>query len=468
MDQFNQAYTYPLLLIDEPNTINNGTQHPLLNCGNTGAKDTGPSGPGVCSIVSTGNPAQTYNGATVCPGFYIAVVFCPHPNVFQGRVGTSNSPNQSNVVSFLGVPFDPPGAGTRTLRFTNLRGNAYLLSGGQSSPPPQIMAEVAINGPESVTVTPVQQTVAYVISGLTAGASPIPGLTIRLTEGFASSFQARNISFTVGQPTGTQANGVFTAVPSPQWNYTGYPNGTGASAYYPNQAAQNVPGTIYHSEDGFQWQPGATFAPPSPNPPLTFGIAPVANLGEALNSVYSSTGIGGAGVSSAGTRVALRFSGVPANMTIQCTDMVELALINSTPTTVTGAMHMTPTDAAGAGAYPVINPLTHFWDTSYGNNMVVYEVLYASPFELEYTDIPCRVYGPGAQSSYNLAVQVTLAPFYSTGAAGLPTPTPADPSPTAIPRFFLPNSDEHPLPPIPVTVPGVNQPANTVPGTNLP
>lgn len=459
------SFDEALLLIDEPNTISNGVQHPLFNCGNTGAKDNGVSGPGVCSIVSTGNPAQTYNGQVYCPGVYIAVLTCPHPNAFQGRLGVTNEPPVQNVIEFLGVPFDPPGAGTRTLRITNLRANAYLLTGGQSNPP-QVLATVAINGSQNIQVAPAQQTVAFVESGITAEASPIPGLAVRIMEGFSSAFQHRNIAFTVGNPTGTQANGVFTATPSPQWHYTGYPNGAGSTAFYPTQAAQNVPGAFYHSEDGFQWQPGASFNPPTPNPPLTFGTAPVSNLGEALNSVYSSTGISGAGVSSQGTRIAFKFSGVPSNMKVQCTDMVELAQPGSVPTVTTGTMFMTPTDASGAGVYPVINPLNHLWDTSYSNYLVVYEILYSDPFEIEYADIPCRVYGPGAASSYNLAVTVSLAPFYSTALAGEPSPTPTNSTPTAIPRFFLPNSDEHPTPPIPITIPGVNQPVNTIPGIN--
>jgi hypothetical protein len=52
-------WTEALMIIDEPHSAVNPSR-PILNCGNTGALDNGPSGSNVCAIVSTGNPAQTY------------------------------------------------------------------------------------------------------------------------------------------------------------------------------------------------------------------------------------------------------------------------------------------------------------------------------------------------------------------------------------------------------------------------
>jgi len=105
---FNDA----LLLVDEPNTY--GTvQHPVLNCGQTGAPDN-VVGPAFCQIIAGADPASTYDGS---PG---------HPNVFQGRI--TNGTNFT-AIQFVGVPLDPPGAGlgpfpaSRTFRITNLRAN---------------------------------------------------------------------------------------------------------------------------------------------------------------------------------------------------------------------------------------------------------------------------------------------------------------------------------------------------------
>src|SRR6185369_10980165 len=55
---FNEA----LLIIDEPNSAVNPAR-PILNCGNTGAPDAGPSGPGVCEIFASSlGPQFTYDG----------------------------------------------------------------------------------------------------------------------------------------------------------------------------------------------------------------------------------------------------------------------------------------------------------------------------------------------------------------------------------------------------------------------
>lgn len=445
---FNEA----LLLVDEPNTVNNGTQHALLNCGQTGAPDSGPSGPGVCAIVSTGDPTQTYNGLQCNQGFIgtqvPAVKYgCGHPNAFQGRlVPTGPGGAEGNAITFADVPFDPPGAGVRILRFTNLRGNAYLLAGGS------ILALVDF---PAVPVTPVTQTLAVAQPGLVAGPSPIPGESIRITEGFGNAFKDRNVAFTVGNSNTAQPGNANLPGGLPPWTYNGAPTGAGSTAYYPTQVAQNGPGTIYNTEDQFQWQPPAVNGPPSPNPPVSFGIAPVANIGHPLHSgVYAAaTGIEHAGVSSQGTRIALRFSGVPASLSVQCHGSGNLQLLSGIspgPAPVSGELFMTSTDANGAGPY---TPLASLW-TSTATNLVVYEVLYANPFALEFADIQCRVSGPGATGMYPVQVTATLAPFYSTPQAGQATPTTPNPSPTAIPRFFSPNSDEHPAPPFQVMLPG--------------
>ena len=62
-------------------------------------------------------------GSTGSPGYS-----CGRPNVFQGRIGALQNPNQYNAVTFVGVPLDPPGtAFIRTLRITNIRANAAQL-----------------------------------------------------------------------------------------------------------------------------------------------------------------------------------------------------------------------------------------------------------------------------------------------------------------------------------------------------
>src|SRR5204863_2819907 len=125
-----------LLIIDEPASAVNPAR-PILNCGNTGAADSGGLGPGICSIISTGNPVSNYDastntyGSANCDGAAgrppANSYGCGRPNVFQARLGTPQSPSQVNAVTFLNVPIDPPGqTGSRTIRITNLRADAAV------------------------------------------------------------------------------------------------------------------------------------------------------------------------------------------------------------------------------------------------------------------------------------------------------------------------------------------------------
>jgi hypothetical protein len=61
----------------------------------------------------------------------------------------------------------------------------------------------------------------------------------------------------------------------------------------------------------------------------------------------------------------------------------------------------------------------------------VYEVLFADPFAIEFADIPVIV----NHSGNGTKVAVSFAPFYTGAGAGLATPTAANPTPTAVPRF---------------------------------
>jgi hypothetical protein len=406
-------FSEALLLVDEPNSLFTSPQHPLLNCGNVGAPDNGVSGPAVCSTVSNGNPLQSYDGTgntfgtAVCDGLGADPppnsYNCGRPNAFQGRLPASG---QSNVMEFLGVPFDPPGAGVRVFRFTNLRADPVLFGGS----PTQVLIEIAVSGTVAINIPSPQQTVGFSESGLTASIGS-PGV-VHLAEGFANSWKARNVAFTLANA--TYGLGSYT-----------YNGGTS----YPPQAAQNVPGTFYSTEDMFQWQNNGLNAPPSPNPPLGFGAGPVANLGNPLASLGFggvNTGIDSDGSASAGTRFALTFTHTPGHAGVTVPSMVYLHQEGS-PAANTGVMVLTSTDAAGAG------PFTAGASTTIPDGgTAVYEVLYADPFSIEFADIPCTV----NHSGNGTKVAVSFAPFYSTPGAAFATPTAAHPSPTAVPRFI--------------------------------
>ena len=227
--------------------------------GQTGAPDKGVSGPGVCGIISTGDPTQTYDGtpsvgpAALCTVPGIAIIFtnaygCGRPNAFQGRMGTD-----SNVLEFLGVPFDPSGTGTRTFRITNLRADAAIFG----PTPTPILATVAIYGNVSLTLTPTQVQIGFAERGMNASLAPATTETVRVTEGFASSWKARNVANTLANAAWSGVNYVYV---SPDQND-------------PTQAAQNVPAVLYNAEDGFQWQNNVANAPPSPDPPVGYQIS---------------------------------------------------------------------------------------------------------------------------------------------------------------------------------------------------
>jgi hypothetical protein len=365
-------YNEALLIIDEPNQSAPGpnSNRPILNCGNTGAPDSSTeSGPGVCSIISDGNPNNTYGGVqnrwvtsagvvTTCGGTggpAVGTFGCGTPNVFQGRQGNPFNTGLINNISFLGVPVDPPGTSTtRILRFTNIRGNATQDAVASTFIQVPITAQVAINGATAFSINvPAQgQVVAYVQNGLivtapltrianaflqcntengklATGTSVGPGSgtcggvsgggcngvppagvfsatpTVRFAEGFASSFKVRNYSEIIAN--GTFANG--------GWTYNGGLNpGTAGTTADVNQ---NVPGGIYNTEAGFQYTSQAL--QPNPEPPSGVGNGPATgatNGGSPLTSVGTNvggvnTGINSAGVATQGTRLFMSFSNVP-------------------------------------------------------------------------------------------------------------------------------------------------------------
>ncbi len=415
-------FSEALLLIDEPNAPEPPAAvvlgHRLLNCGNVGAPDNGPSGPAVCTIISTGNPAQTYDGtpgvqgtAGTAPCVVVAIAVvpdpygCGRPNAYQGRLGAGGD----NVVEFLGVPFDPPGPNAvRILRITNVRANAALLGPGGPHP---INVDLAEFGSTAFSITPTTLTPGFALPGLTASI-PAKGI-VRVEEGFGSSWKNRNVAVTLANA--TFGGGVY--------NYS-FPN-----ALYPVEAAQNVPGTIYseYGEAAFQWQNNSPNGPPSPNPPPGFGFFDTtSNLNYPLFSAGAggvNTGIANDGIADSGTRIALTF--VALGETVTVPSVIYLHPVAS-PGVTSGVMVLTSTDAAGAG------PFTPGAGTSIHNEgTFVYEVLFAAPFLVEYADIPCAISGP----LHAALVYPTFAPFYVGPNAGFPTPTPAHPLPTSIPRF---------------------------------
>jgi hypothetical protein len=184
-------FSEALLFVDEPNSPYS-LSGPILNCGNAGAADSGPSGPGVCSIRSTGNPVLNYDGtpngwgSATCDGASGRPVAnnygCGRPNIFQGRIGTPSDPSQQNAITFS-VPVDWPGAGgARRFRITNLRGDAAQAGMSTGFYANVITASVAFQGSSSVSIASPLQLVGYVQQGIYQ--TTVTSTRIRISEGF--------------------------------------------------------------------------------------------------------------------------------------------------------------------------------------------------------------------------------------------------------------------------------------------
>jgi len=363
-----------LLIIDEPNTPGTNSAKPILNCGNTGAPDNGPSGPGVCSIIAppantvTGlpQPSLTYDGSQNTYGTLAATEGCPaygcgRPNVFQGRLGVAQNTGQANIVVFAGVPFDPPGTlTTRTLRITNVRADAEFTGVSSTFTQAQIQMNISFTGTTLVSVNNPQQIVAYVQLGLNVVGSS--GNTYVSNFGFlqcntengklfAGSSTYSLGSGTLGGTGGGGGNGgllggfggiAFSGSATPIMRFQegfntswktkniafllGLQGGNGVyntggyqygfTANYPPDLAQNVPGANYNTESGFEWVPGQGL--PNPNPPFAIGTSAVSSNGLALSSgTYATgTGISAAGVANQGTRLAMSFSAIPTGVNV--------------------------------------------------------------------------------------------------------------------------------------------------------
>jgi len=255
-------------MIDEPFADGTGGNDPVPD----GTVVTPPQGAPpqrLCTINGQGNACPetgTFNGIP-SPSPYLT-----QPNVFSGRQNSASS------VVFLGVPIDAPGtAGTRVIRVTNIRGNAFQLGVSSTLVPTQITMFIAVNGSQQVTINNPTQTVAFIqlgllvdnkshsflqcndnnaqLIGVDSAPTPASDFSIKVTEGFASSFKRRNIGLTTD---GTHAPATF---------------------------AQNVPGFPYNTETGF-------YAP----------------------SLFTATT--NVGLADTGTRILLRFNNLGAGVRI--------------------------------------------------------------------------------------------------------------------------------------------------------
>ncbi len=363
-----------LILIDEPSPAQ---QVPCI--------------PGVTAL-PVGAPAS----GTTCPvigvGTGTGVNFKTSgvPNIFQGRnAGTS-------ALQWLGVPIDPPGTnGTRTVRITNVRANASQLGTSSTLIPTQIQMFISITPPQSLPLNNPQQTVAFVSPGLTfslrnaissdstsgvtflqcvsnngdisgdntkalngsLSSSGLNNVTVvgRFREGFPSSFKRRNVA-----PYGsTGGSAAISADTSPTPNNQDTPGGV---------APLSVGGQ-YFTETGFY-----------------AGAA-----GGSLNG--KANGLPAAGLADTGTRLMLRFAGLPAGAQVFVGLYDSAAGVSNTGTT--SKVRLVSTDASGAGAFSAVTATSSgsFAPVAItgGAGIAVYEVMSSDPLSQESIDVPIIV-----------------------------------------------------------------------------
>lgn len=254
------AFTSALLAIDDAAPVNQ-----VLAPVNAGS---GLSYPGTLSGTGSG---INYAGGGV-------------PNFFVGAQANVNT------VTWLGVPVDPSGNGTRTLRLTNIRANAA----GLGTPVPNVSTPVVetvkiFDGATGLLISSFgPQTVALIQKGFSVGATTgfkidaLPynfpfnasnasaSTVMKFTEGFASSFKRRTL------------------------------------------APQNIPGFVYNTEAGFtnsNFGPG--FDPLVAGTRLKTTITNIPSLVAWYMPTFPASGAWQLELSSAGTPAGAGFVKLP-------------------------------------------------------------------------------------------------------------------------------------------------------------
>jgi hypothetical protein len=213
-------------------------------------------------------------------------------------------PGNAQAVEWRDIPFDPPGTGTRVLRFVNIRVNAALATGGNvtSLIPPPVNIFISITGTLTLPITSPFLAVGYIQNGL---------------------------RFTVTSTTFTQcgSGGSFTANFVEQ-----FPNAFRVRGA-PNPPYQNDLTQIYNTESMF-WG------------------------GVPGSASYLSSG---AGQATQATRLRLAFTGIPSGVNIAVPPTITIGGLSvslvapgvdgSTANQTSGAV--TLTGGAGAAVYEV-------------------------------------------------------------------------------------------------------------------
>ena len=329
--------------------------------------------PGPCAITGTGTGSGVYDGST------------GRPNIFIGTL------LNATTIGFSNVPLDPPGAGTRLLRFTNVRANAFQLSSAQVPTP--VTLDIAVTGAEAVLINNPTQTAAFTQ----------PGLIV------SSIIPRSDVAFLA-----CGSNNAVVNASTPADFSINFSEGF-ASAFKVQAAAdQSLPGFPYNTETGFY------------NPALS--------------------GIVVSALADSGTRLRATFNNIPAGVSIYVTT----TQTNSSSSSLQAALTSSESGpfsavAATVGNYAQI-PITN------GSGIAVWEILMADPNSRETANFGVVVSYGTSVGAATVTVSGNLAPVSTIGVASSgPAPRFAD---TSVPQtaFVIagcPTQTIYPQPPLP-------------------
>jgi hypothetical protein len=331
-------------------------------------------------------------------------------NVFSGQQNSASS------VVFLGVPIDAPGtAGTRVIRITNVRANAFQLGVSSTLIPTQITMYIAVNGSQQVTINNPTQTVAFIqigliVSGGTAnflqctsnnpdllaskGPDDSGDFKITVQEGFASSFKRRNYALTTDTATGLTS-------PAPvDQNVPGFPYNTESGFYVPelftgttgvgladfgtrillrfNNLGAGIHVFVQTTTPLLVPGGASVSAPPQPQPPVAAGFAfgqldlvsadVTGNSGAGFTAVAGNSGL--AEVSYSGTtgyatyEVVNSDPNVPENAAILVYVAFISATANNLPAPGASTVNVSFAPLSNVGTATATDPIPRFGDTS--------------------------------------------------------------------------------------------------------
>jgi len=302
------SFSEALLLIDEPGI-------PRLNSNGTGGPPPPPMTPFCLSPSVPANStgiAPSVTPAACNPGTANASYQQGTYTVFRAQQAAATT-TQSALV-WAGIPIVPPGSNaTRTFRITNVRANAAGAGVSTSLVPTQIIAFLSISASQSLALNNPQQAVAFVQPGLQ--------FAVRNCNGSGSSDTSpipRNFVQCSSEPTGDNRLFNNPNTDRPYDAQLGLRFREGFQTAFKkviegtpgNQQFESLPGVVYNTESGF--------------------------VRESLFNASSTPLVGKA---DSATRVAARFTNVPAGVRL---------FVSTRSITVLGSE--ADTGSAGAGA----------------------------------------------------------------------------------------------------------------------